>query len=84
VKDLSNHLEIMEISALNLEKIGVKILLNSTSNEEANSKKKKHMTDSYHIDLLAINIDEGRRKTLILPCKIYKAQEFDPIPHITS
>jgi hypothetical protein len=42
------------------------------------------MIDNYDINLLAINIDEGRRKTLFLPCKTYKAQESDPIPQITN
>jgi hypothetical protein len=45
VKELSNHLEIMEICALNFAKINMKILLNSTSNEEVNSKKKKHLIE---------------------------------------
>ncbi len=45
---------------------------------------KKKMIDNYDINLLAINIDEGRRKTLFLPCKTYKAQESDPIPQITN
>ncbi len=58
----------------------MRILLTSISNEEVISRKKKHMINNYHIDLLAINIDEGKKKTLILPCKICKAQEFDPIP----
>jgi len=84
VKELSNHLEIMKTCALNLAKIGMRILLTSTSNEEVNSRKKKHMINNYDIDLLAINIDEGKRKTLILPCRIYKGQESDPIPQITS
>jgi hypothetical protein len=84
VRELSNHLEIMEICALNLVETGMKILLNSISNEEVNSRKKKHLINNYHIDLLAINTDEGRIKTLILPCKTCKAQESDPIPQITN
>jgi hypothetical protein len=52
----------MEICALNFAKINMKILLNSTSNEEVNSKKKKHLIEVI-TNLLAININEGRRKT---------------------
>jgi hypothetical protein len=84
VREFSNHLEIMEICALNLAETDMRILLNSTSNEEVNSRKKKHLFDNYHIDLLATNTNEGRRKTLILPCRTCKAQESYPIPQITS
>jgi hypothetical protein len=41
MKELSNHLEIMEICSLNLAETCMRILLNSTSNEKVNSRKKK-------------------------------------------
>jgi hypothetical protein len=40
MRELLNHLEIMETCALNLVETSMRILLNSTSHEEMNSRKR--------------------------------------------